>query len=125
MLSLIPTRFLFWVRRVFMCKRYYFLPMLSTILYYFMCIDKNPNEIRYLRPSMGFDERINLPLTTEMHAAVTERARREGVTVVALIRRYISEWIDGANRIERLEQRMDTMEAALLNKKRAAQTPTG
>lgn len=125
MLSLIPTRFLFWVRRVFMCKRYYFLPMLSTILYYFMCIDKNTNEIRYLRPSMSFDQRVNVPMTTAMHAALTERADKEQTTVLALIRRYISQGLEGANKIEQLEQRMQTIEAAILNKKRAAQTPTG
>lgn len=125
MLSLIPTLFFFWVRRVFMCKRYYFLPIVSTIFYYIMCIDKKPNRIRYLRHSMSFDQRVNVPMTTAMHAALTERAEKEETTVLALIRRYISQGLEGANRIEQLEQRMQTLEAAILSKKKAAQTPTG
>ena len=102
MLSLIPVRFLFGVRRRFMCKSYYFLPMVSTIFYYFMCIAKNMNEIRYLRPSMGYDERINLPVTPEMHAQLQARAKHEKTSVVALLRRYAQKGLDGPDGLDAL-----------------------
>lgn len=58
------------------------------------------------------EERINLPLSTEMYSAVKQRAAEEGSSAVGFIRRCITEELRKAPKINDLEHRLERLEKA-------------
>lgn len=55
-------------------------------------------------------ERINLPLTPSMYAAIKERASREQMSAVAFIRKCIESGIGEPSRLSAIEKRLELLE---------------
>lgn len=58
-----------------------------------------------------YTERINLPLSPEMYAAIKDRAVSEGNSAVALIRKFIIDGLAQTSKVVQVEKRVEEIQS--------------